>query len=131
MVELPDHSLLYMGALLSVDRNPYAGDASVSGWLNLVNHVIKLKPEIVVPLRGAAGDLRLLRAQRDAFAWLRGMVEMAYIEQVLPAEMSTWVQAQDEFGTRFDAEARPSFLQTLADKVVEEARTHRRKRGID
>ena len=65
MVLLPNQNILYCGALLFPDRNPYGGEADVGGWLSTLNHIAKLNPALAIPLRGEPMDARRVRVERD------------------------------------------------------------------
>ncbi len=129
MVLLPNQNILYAGAILFPDRNPYAADADVGGWLSVLNHIAKLRPARAIPLRGEPLDVRQVRMQRDSLAWLRGRVELGFIDRVPADRLTDWVLDSDELGEHFDLQAEPSFLRGLIDRVVADAVTERKKRG--
>jgi glyoxylase-like metal-dependent hydrolase (beta-lactamase superfamily II) len=130
LVSLPEQKILYAGALLFVDRNPFALHADIEGWLGALNHIVKIAPAIVVPLRGPPVDLRSVRAQRDGLAWLRGQAELGLIEGVDPERLGERILRTEEARRHFDLEASPPFARTLIDKAVEEALARRRKHGL-
>jgi glyoxylase-like metal-dependent hydrolase (beta-lactamase superfamily II) len=130
MVLLPNQNILYAGAVLFPDRNPYAAAASAGGWLGVLNHISKIQPAVVIPLRGEPLDVRSVRVERDSLAWVRGQVELGFIEQVPPEQLTDWVLESEELGRHFDRDASPSFVRILIDRVVEDAVEHRKKRGL-
>jgi glyoxylase-like metal-dependent hydrolase (beta-lactamase superfamily II) len=130
LVQLPGQNIIYGGALVFADRNPFARDGSIGGWLAALNNIAKTAPALVVPLSGPTLDARQLRQLRDCFAWLRGYVDLGFIEGLRSTELPNWVQQSDELGQRFDLQARPSFINSVIDQAVEEAVEQRRKRGL-
>jgi len=122
--------VLWAGAVLFPDRNPYAGDANVGGWVATLNHIAKLQPAVVVPQRGDPLDTRGVRLQRDALAWVRGQVELAFIDGVPPEQIPDRILGSDELATHFDPDAAPPFLRILFQQAVDEAVAERRKRGL-
>jgi glyoxylase-like metal-dependent hydrolase (beta-lactamase superfamily II) len=129
MVRLPNQNIVYAGALLFPDLNPYAADGKIGSWLSALNYVAKTSPALAIPLHGQPIDVRGVRSERDAFAWLRGQVELAFVDQVEVPRMVDWVMASETFAQRFDLDASPSFLRTLVERVVEEAVAERKKHG--
>lgn len=131
LVQLPVENIIYGGAVVFADRNPYAAGGQIGGWLGALNNIAKTAPAAVVPLRGPALDARELRVLRDSFAWLRGRVELGFIEGLTAEELPDWVlQDPEELGRQFDLEARPSFVMSVIDQAVEDAVQARRKRGL-
>jgi cyclase len=131
IVQLPEQQIIYAGAVLDLARNPYAAHANVGGWLTALNNIVKNRPAIVVPLYGPASPLLEVRLQRDGFAWLRGQVDLAFVNGLKAPEITASVLEVEGLGERFDAAADPSFLRGLIDQTVAEAVEQRRKRGIE
>lgn len=130
LLYLPKHDLLYTGGILALDRNPFAGDANVGGWLGVLNNISKQAPKIVVSLHGPAVDVQAIRAQRDAFAWMRGQVEAGFLEDLPLEEIPKRVLQTPGIEQYFDAKAQPSFLALFVKQVLEESVQQRRKRGL-
>jgi glyoxylase-like metal-dependent hydrolase (beta-lactamase superfamily II) len=51
---LPQQKILFSGDLVEFDATPYAGDAYFSDWPQTLDRIAALKPEKLVPGRGAA-----------------------------------------------------------------------------
>ncbi|HEY0856694.1 MAG TPA: MBL fold metallo-hydrolase [Albitalea sp.] len=51
---LPQQKILFSGDLVEFDATPYAGDAYFSDWPQTLDNIAALKPEALVPGRGAA-----------------------------------------------------------------------------
>ena len=54
VVWLPQEKILFSGDLVEFDATPYAGDAYFSDWPHTLDNIAALKPEKLVPGRGAA-----------------------------------------------------------------------------
>jgi len=54
VVWLPQDKVLFSGDLVEFDATPYAGDAYFQDWPKTLDHIAALKPEKLVPGRGAA-----------------------------------------------------------------------------
>ena len=80
LVQLPVQNVISGGSIVFADRNPYAGDGHIGGWLAALNNIAKTSPAAVVPLRGRVLDAREIRVLRDCFAWLRGHVDLGFID---------------------------------------------------
>lgn len=130
LVQLPVQNIIFAGALLFPDRNPYASDARIGGWLATLNNIAKTTPAAVIPLRGPALDAREVRALRDSFAWLRGRVDLGFVEGFNAQRVPGWLLDSDELADYFDTGARPSFVSGVIAQAVEEAVEERRKRGL-
>ncbi len=129
LIEIPNAGILHLGGVLSSERNPWARGSRFQGWLGSLNHVSSLNPRLVVGVRGPASGVDAIRAQRDAFAWVRGQVDFAFIEQVAPEKIANRVLEAESIGRYFDMDARPSFAIQLIEQAMAEAIEHRKKRG--
>ncbi|HXV76419.1 MAG TPA: MBL fold metallo-hydrolase [Candidatus Polarisedimenticolaceae bacterium] len=128
-VVVPRANLIYAGAVL-FDRQPYARDADVGGWLAALNYLTKLRPAIVVPLHGEPTDVSGVRKARESLAWLRGRVELGFIDGIAPERIPDRVLADEEFDDYFGANVSSSVARGLIEQAVAEAIEQRRKRGI-
>jgi len=54
VVWLPQDKVLFSGDLVEFDATPYAGDAYFQDWPKTLDHIAALKPDKLVPGRGAA-----------------------------------------------------------------------------
>jgi glyoxylase-like metal-dependent hydrolase (beta-lactamase superfamily II) len=54
VVWLPQDKVLFSGDLVEFDATPYAGDAYFQDWPNTLDNIAALKPQALVPGRGAA-----------------------------------------------------------------------------
>src|SRR5688572_8402923 len=54
VVWLPDERILFSGDLVEFDATPYTGDAYLTDWPTTLDNIAALKPEKLVPGRGAA-----------------------------------------------------------------------------
>lgn len=131
MVQLPQENVVFAGALLFADGNPYVAGGNVGGWLSLLNHLARNRPALVIPLRGPAKDAREMRTMRDSLAWLRGQVDLAFIDEVPSERIPDRILGLEETANRFNIEAKPSFLRELVRQAVREAVEKRAKRGLN
>jgi len=67
VVWLPQDKILFSGDLVEYDATPYCGDAYYEDWPHTLDAIAALKPEKLVPGRGAA-----LKTPRDVEAGLAG-----------------------------------------------------------
>lgn len=130
IVFLPEDGLVAAGGLPFPDRAPYAGSATVSGWLAQLNHLVAMAPRRVVGVRGPAQDVDALRAQRDALQWLIETVEEAVADGVDDEAMSSHVRA-DPGLTRHLASGNAAHLDLLVGRATAEARDRRRRLGLE
>jgi len=129
-VSIADDSMIYAGALLFVERNPYAGDGTVAGWLSTLNSLARTGAKIVVPLRGPAVDARGVREMRDVLAWLRNRVAKEFVDRPPREAIIERVLADDGLAERLDLESDVCFAESMVTNVVDEAIEHRGARGL-
>ncbi|MBT9487383.1 MAG: MBL fold metallo-hydrolase, partial [Rubrivivax sp.] len=67
VVWLPQERILFSGDLVEFDATPYAGDAYFSDWPQTLDNLAALKPQKLVPGRGAA-----LQNEAEVAAGLQG-----------------------------------------------------------
>jgi glyoxylase-like metal-dependent hydrolase (beta-lactamase superfamily II) len=129
-VILPASRIAYLGPVLFRDRNPYAGDADIPGWLGTFNGILAgWEVETLVPLHGGPATKDDVRPMRDAFAWLRGQIAEGFVEGVAPEAIPSWVVARPGFEEYFDREAEPAFHELLVERALDSALAERAKRG--
>jgi glyoxylase-like metal-dependent hydrolase (beta-lactamase superfamily II) len=77
LVLLPEERILFPGDLVENRFLPIFPDADAEGgrWLELLDRIDALAPEVVVPGHGAPGDLGLVAELRDYLLAVRGRVE--------------------------------------------------------
>jgi glyoxylase-like metal-dependent hydrolase (beta-lactamase superfamily II) len=129
-VEIPQAGILAVGDLVVGDRNPYAGDASITQWVALLNDLARAEGTRIVPLSGPPVDLDVVRQLRDAFAWARSRINKGFIDLEPPDQIVDRALADPKTATWFDLTARPSFVRTVFDRIYEETVEERRKRGV-
>ena len=131
VVEVTSAKVISGGSVLFTDRNPFPGDASLAGWVSLLNTFIEGEFETFVPLVGAPLDKNQLRATRDTLAWVRGEIETLFNERVSPDDMPARILASPRAAQFFNVEANPSFLADAVRVGIAEARAQRRKFGLE
>jgi glyoxylase-like metal-dependent hydrolase (beta-lactamase superfamily II) len=130
LVRLERSGVIAVGDLVAGDRNPWAGDADLSGWISTLNALSKLQPEIVVPLRGAPLDPRAVRVQREAFSWTKGRVEAGYVDLLPSGRIPDRVLADPDLAKYFDLDARPCYVESVVNAALRAVQQARRKRGL-
>ena len=75
---LPQEKILFSGDLVEFDATPYAGDAYFNDWPNTLDAIAALKPEKLVPGRGAV--LQTPQQVQAGLAGTRGFVADLYAQ---------------------------------------------------
>ncbi len=128
MVLFPRARILYVGAALVVDGNPYAPDGDLSGWLDLLHQVVRMDIDTLLPLRGPRATRDDARRFKDGLAWIRGQVETGLRDGIPWEDIPNFVLQSHSFAEYFDANAVPAFYRQLVEKVLREADEQRTKR---
>lgn len=81
---LPDEKILFSGDLVEFDATPYAGDAYLRDWPQTLDNIAALKPNKLVPGRGAA--LQTPEAVQAGLAGTRSFIADLYREVKAGAE---------------------------------------------
>ncbi|MCE2880387.1 MAG: MBL fold metallo-hydrolase [Comamonadaceae bacterium] len=81
---LPDEKILFSGDLVEFDATPYAGDAYLRDWPQTLDNIAALKPNKLVPGRGAA--LQTPEAVQAGLAGTRSFIADLYREVKVGAE---------------------------------------------
>jgi glyoxylase-like metal-dependent hydrolase (beta-lactamase superfamily II) len=129
VVHIEEAAVAAVGDLTSTERNWYAADAYVRGWLGTLNRLVSMPVDTIVPLRGPTLDAAEVRKQRDGYAWLRSRAEVAFVKADSAEEIYESLLAEENRSQYFDVETKPTFYPGLVRKV-DEAVVERRKRGI-
>lgn len=130
LVDLPWADLSVAGSILFEDRNPWAGTASVGGWIQQLNNLTSSGRARFVPLHGPLVDAAGVRREREILAWTRGEIDAAFVDRLPAEEMPALVLRSEKAGTYFDLSASPSFARGVVEQAVREALAQRRKFGI-
>jgi hypothetical protein len=128
LVHLPRAGIVYVGAALATDGNPFAKDGDLSGWLDLLHQVVRMGAGTLVPLRGPAAAPDDARRVKDGLAWVRGQVDAGLRDGVPWEGIPNFVAQSYKFGEYFDTRASPAFHALLVEKVLREADEQRTKR---
>ncbi len=125
-VYLPGSDIFFAGATVFPDRSPYGADADTDIWMATLNHLIRQRPRIVVPMRGPVQDIASLRAQRDSLAWLRGKIAEGMMDRLSIDEIRERVLEAEDLGERFGTDS--PFLPLLVESATQDAWDKRAKR---
>jgi len=85
VVWFPESRVLLAGDISFIGVTPLAVHGLLSGWIEAIDTLLALNPEVIVPGHGAIGGERELRMQRDYLAALYCMGQCA-VEQNLSLE---------------------------------------------
>ena len=130
LVDVPSADLSAAGSVLFEDRNPWAGTASVGGWIQQLNNLTSSGRAQFVPLHGPVVDPQAVRREREILAWTRGEIDAAFVDRIPAEEIPGRVMAAERAGSFFDLSASPSFARGVVEQAVREALAQRRKFGM-
>jgi cyclase len=77
IVHLPRSKIVFLSDLFFYGRFPWLGDCDLNGWISVLDHILTLDLEIVVPGHGVPGTLKDVAWFRDLLANIRKAVEKA------------------------------------------------------
>lgn len=118
--------VVYAGALLFPENNPYIRDGSVRGWIGVLNYFASERHQRLIPLRGPELGHMQVRRLRDSINWLRGQVALGFLERKTHEEIPRWVLENEELSEHFAT--RDLFLEQLLDRILFDLVQERRKR---
>jgi len=81
-VWFPESRVLLAGDISFIGVTPLAVHGLLSGWIEAIDTLLALNPEVIVPGHGAIGSCHELRAQRDYLAALYRMGQLAVEENL-------------------------------------------------
>lgn len=131
LVSIPDAGVLAVGHLVSSTRNPFPGDASLSGWMVVLNDLEEQGAKQLVPLDGPVLEPRQALLLRDSLLWVKGQVLQLFVDRAAPGTMAERIASAPDAPKFFAVDSAPSYLREVADAAVREADADRRKRGYD
>jgi glyoxylase-like metal-dependent hydrolase (beta-lactamase superfamily II) len=71
---LPDDKMLFSGDLVFVKRHPFLGDAYPDGWINILDAMVDMPIEKIVPGHGPIGGPDDIQLTRDYISQINQMV---------------------------------------------------------
>jgi cyclase len=74
LVYLPQEGVLFAGDLLFARRHPYLRDGDPQGWLDVLDSIEKLLPQMIVPGHGGVSSLEEIRMLCDYLHAIMGAV---------------------------------------------------------
>lgn len=121
VVRIDEPDVVFIGALATNDRNPYADpeQSSPREWVMWTNSLLFGGAKTIVPLRGEPFDVDALRDQRDALAWALGQVEYGIVERMTFDEIMESTTGSAEFSKHFDVAAKPFFGRGFIQRALE------------
>lgn len=117
-VYLPNERILVTGDAIVNGAYNFTADANLANWPRILDRVLKLKINKVLPGHGVIGGPEIIRGQRDFLLLLRAAVEtevkagrkLEQIQPVLPASVKNWV------GDPYPSQIRDAFREITAKK---------------
>jgi len=79
---LPEQRVLFAGDLAFNRGTPFALSGSISGWLDVLDELEALRPDIVVPGHGPVGGREILCHTADYLAFVRDIAPAAHARQL-------------------------------------------------
>lgn len=129
-VDVVGTGVMAVGGVVVDDRNPYAADADVRGWISALNDLVRSDLKAVVPCAGRVLGVSDVRKLRDSLAWARGRVQQAFTDLVPQEAVVQTVLSDPSLPKWFDTQAKPSFVRLLVERALAETVADRRRRGM-
>lgn len=87
MLAVDNDNILFAGDLFFTGRIPFVGDANSKVWLQALDHMLEIKPKVVVPGHGEASTspMRDIQLTRDYLVFLRQKMGDA-VSEMMPFE---------------------------------------------
>ena len=110
---LPQQRVLLAADVVYTERGPATFDSDVQGWIAMLNEMLALDPQVVVPGHGPVGGREAVENMRDFFQTLWDVVEEGYEAGMMDFEIAA--QAREEM-VGFEA-LYPGMSETLGEAV--------------
>jgi glyoxylase-like metal-dependent hydrolase (beta-lactamase superfamily II) len=130
VVSIPDSGIFAIGDLQFPSRALWVAGGNLGNWIGALNTILEERPKILVPLRGRAGDAAEMRRNRDAIAWVRGMVQQAFTDRLPPGDMPDRILGLPDIGSYFDPQVPRPTVRAVIEQAVRELQEYRRMRGL-
>ena len=96
VIYLPDDGVLYTGDILFAHMHPYIGDGDPQAWLEALDRIEALQPEIVVPGHGGVSSQEEVRELAEYLRILTQAVQ-AFVQAGKPAEALGEIRLPEPF----------------------------------
>ena len=130
LVRVADDDVIYVGALLFPNGDPYAGqdprDSDIARWTGQLSQLVRQHPQKLVPLRGPVIGFDEVRRQRNALSWLQAQVDDGVADDLPLEQVRDRILAAESIAEHFDVDS--PFLLSFIDKAIDEVVIDHRKR---
>jgi glyoxylase-like metal-dependent hydrolase (beta-lactamase superfamily II) len=110
---LPAQRVLLAADVIYTERGPATFDSNVQGWIAMLDEMLALEPDVVLPGHGPAGGVETVQNMRNYFQTLWDIVEAGYEAGMMDHEIA--VQAREQMA---DFEAiYPGMSDSLGESV--------------
>lgn len=129
-VRLPEDQVSFVGPIIFEPKTvPYSNVADIGAWISTLNRLLSRREVGCIPRVGAPATRQAIQLNRDAFAWLRGHIESAFLKRTPVVEIPAYVLNADKLEEYFGRDDRDR-LEVLIQQALSEAIRERKKRGI-
>jgi glyoxylase-like metal-dependent hydrolase (beta-lactamase superfamily II) len=118
---LPEERILFAGDLVSLGALPNLMDGYSKEWIDTLAAILKMKPEVIVPGHGLAGDDSMVSALRDFLQDLRKAVKSGMDKGLTLEELLKSIQAPARFRDYRGQEFLPGAIERVYRELREEA----------
>jgi len=91
---LPEQRVLLASDVVYTERGPATFDSNVQGWIAMLEEMLALEPEVVLPGHGPVGGIEAVRNMRDYFQTLWDIVEEGYNAGMVDHEIAEQAREQ-------------------------------------
>ncbi|WP_026289565.1 MBL fold metallo-hydrolase [Thioalkalivibrio sulfidiphilus] len=91
---LPAQRVLLAADVVYTERGPATFDSNVQGWIAMLDEMLALEPEVVLPGHGPAGGIEALQNMRNYFQTLWDIVEEGYNAGMMDHEIAAQAREQ-------------------------------------
>ena len=91
---LPAQRVLLAADVIYTERGPATFDSNVQGWIAMLDEMLALEPEVVLPGHGPVGGIEAVQNMRDFFQTLWDIVEQGYEAGMMDFEIAAQAREQ-------------------------------------
>ena len=98
IIRLPQENIVFVGDLLFTKIHPYTGDADIAGWIDVLEKIVAMQPEQVVPGHGPLSQAKDLQTLADYFRLLTEKVQ-AFVQAGKPANALAEIEVPEPYAS--------------------------------
>lgn len=125
IVYLPEEEVLIAGDLFFNQSIPYVKDGHLGQWISVIQRVLELKFQKVVPGHGAIGDASEFRRFRELLAWAKAVADAEIQKGTEREKIPKAARETELFKTRIAGYKRQEWLTDLLDSAYQEIQRSR------